>query len=127
LGESAGILKKFNLGEGALYPTRHWHPDRETRVQGKFYYLSQGNRKAAFLIERSPEVETFAADRWTLPPIPSDDQLVFSDSVLAGPDIWWDKSIASYFFISSRIVQALRAESLAEDWHLLRCPVVEQG
>ncbi|WP_269582887.1 hypothetical protein [Roseibium sp. Sym1] len=124
-GESAEVLQKFDMGDGALHSTRLWCPDRKSRVPGEFFYLSQGNRKDGFLVELSPDAKPFGKNRWTLPPIPSDDQLFFSERVLNGPDIWWDKSIASYFFVSDRLAIALREVGHAEDWHLLRCLVVE--
>jgi hypothetical protein len=126
-GESAEVLQKFDMGDGALHSTRLWYPDRKNRVPGEFFYLSQGNRKDGFLVELSPDAKPFGKNRWTLPPIPFDDQLFFSERVLNGPDIWWDKSIASYFFVSDRLASALREVGHAEDWHLLRCLVVEQG
>ena len=122
--ESAEVVRQFDLGEGALYPTRLWHPDRTTMVPGRYFYLSQGNRKNAFLKDRSPEAYKFPGNRWRLPPNPTHDQLVFSAAALEGPDLWWDDSIGVHFFISDRLAQALKQAKLDRDWKLLRCPVV---
>jgi hypothetical protein len=121
--ESADILRRFDLGEGALYPTRLWHPDRKTPVLGEYFYLSQGNKKDAFLLEQSPMADSFPGKKWWLPPNPIHDQLVFSEAALNGPDIWWDSQIAHYFFISDQLAQALKKAKLVRDWMLLRCPV----
>lgn len=122
--ESAEILRRFDLGQGALYPTQLWHPDRKTPVPGECFYLSQGNRKDAFLLERSPEAERIPGDRWLPPPNPVGNELMFSEAALIGPDIWWDPKIAAYYFISNRLAQALKQARLARDWMLLRCPVI---
>lgn len=125
-GESASILRQFDMGQGALYPTRLWHPDRVTAVPGEYFYLSQGNMKDAFLKERSPEAFDWPGGKWTLPPNPVDGQLVFSRVALEGPDIWWDKQIANNFFISDRVAKALKRNEISEDWKLLRCPVMAE-
>ena len=126
--ESADVLRRFDLDEGTLYPTRRWHPNRATQVPGEFFYLSQGNEKDAFLRERSPEAAPRPGGRWSPPPNPVDNQLAFSTAVLDGPDIWWDKQVAWYFFISDRLARALKDAGIAEDWNLLRCRVIkDQG
>lgn len=122
--ESAAVLRQFDLRRGALYPTRLWHPGRTTPVPVEVFYLSQGNKKNAFLLDRSPLAYRFPNAKWTLPPNPVDDQLVFSEAGLQGPDIWWDVSIARFYFISDRLARALRDAGVDEDWMLLRCPVV---
>ena len=124
--ESADVLRHFDLGKGALYPTRLWYPDRVTPVSGEYFYLSHGNRKNAFLPERSPNARKVykSQDLWTLMPNPEDDQLAFSDIALEGPDVWWDERIMLYFFFSDRLAQALEQAGVARDWHLLRCPVL---
>lgn len=124
-GKSADVLRRFDLGEGALYPTRLWHPDRVVRVPGEFFYLSQGNRKDAFLKERSPEARDWPGGRFIPPSDPTADQLVFSKAALAGPDIWWDVKIAEYFFISDHLASALRQAGVSKDWQLLRCQVAD--
>lgn len=127
--ESADIVRTFDLGEGALYPTRLWYPDRNTQVPGEYFYLSQGNRKNAFLPERSPNARKIykSQDLWWPVPNPEDNQLVFSVAALAGPDVWWDERIMSYFFISDRLARALTHAGVARDWQLLRCSVVEEA
>lgn len=60
-----------------------------------------------------------------MPPInPVDNQLAFSTVVLDRPDIWWDRMIAEYFFISDRLACALKDAGIAKDWKLLRCRVI---
>lgn len=127
--KSAEALRRFDLGEGALYPTRLYYPDKKTRLGGDYFYLSHGNKKNAFLPEESPEAKH--VDRkygfWGLPPNPVDNQLVFSQAALDGPDVWWDERIVFCFFISDRLARALKATGVAKDWGLLRCPVVVSG
>ncbi|EFO30492.1 hypothetical protein TRICHSKD4_4084 [Roseibium sp. TrichSKD4] len=113
------------MGEGALYPVRLWHPDRETQVPGDFFYLSQGNKKDAFLRERSEGFDQMAQDmlsvHWRRP---KPAKLVFSKEALGGPDLWWDETIYGDFFISDRLKSALDERDLSADWHFMRCPVI---
>jgi hypothetical protein len=125
---SADILREFDLGEGAFYPTRLWHPDRVTPVDVEVFYLSLGNWKDAFLLDRSPkprEVWRFEKPSlWDFPPEPKGGELVFSPAALTGPDLWFDVSIDSRnFFISDRLAKALGEAGLAADWKLIRCDV----
>lgn len=125
---SADILRQFDLGEGALYPTQLWYPDRVTPIDAEVFYLSQGNWKDAFLKDLSPTADEWPRlgkpSLWGLPPIPKGGDLVFSPEALTGPDIWFDKSITTYiFFISDRLAKALGEAGLAADWKLIRCAV----
>ena len=92
--ESAEVLRQFDLGEGALYPTRLWYPDRVRQVKTEVFFLSQGNWKDAFLKELSPEAYRVwrfeKPDLWSFPPNPKGGELVFSSARLDGPDIWFD-------------------------------------
>lgn len=126
--ESADVLRRFDLGEGALYPTRLWYPDRVTPVKTEVFYLSQGNWKDAFLRERSPDAaEVWRYQReslWTFPPNPKGGELVFSPNALDPPDLWFEKLVAPRnFFISDRLAKALREARLAADWKLIKCPI----
>lgn len=126
-GESADVVRSFDMGEGAFYPVRLWHPDRKTLMPGEFFYLSQGNRKDAFLQERSDKegIDAMSQGRWRIDIVHSRPPLLFfSESALHGPDIWWDKSIYKHFFISDRLKRGLDQRRLSRDWHLTRCPVV---
>lgn len=127
-GESAEVLRSFDIGEGALYPVRLWHPDRTTPMPGEFFYLSQGNRKDAFLPELSDGFLRMSSPKLWQVHIgrPEKPQLFFSTGALAGPDIWWDKSIYGDFFISNRLKKALSKRALARDWRLMRCSVVAE-
>ena len=130
-GESAEVVRSFDMGKGALYPVRLWHPDGKTPMPGEFFYLSQGNKKGAFLRERSDEkgLDAMSQGRWLVRVVRARaPRLLFSESALEGPDIWWDKSIYIHFFISDRLKRALDQRRLSRDWHLVRCPVVtEEG
>lgn len=68
--ECADILRRFDLGDGALVPVRLWRQDRKTRVPGEFFYLTHGNRKKGFLPEQSPEaMDVYGkGSLWTPPP-----------------------------------------------------------
>ncbi|WP_152967570.1 hypothetical protein [Pannonibacter phragmitetus] len=126
-GESAAVLRSFDIGEGALYPVRLWHPDQTTPMPGEFFYLSQGNKKNAFLPDLSEGFDLISSSKpWQISlGRPKKPKLFFSTGAFAGPDIWWDKSIYGDFFISNRLKLALSKRGLARDWRLMRCSVFE--
>ena len=125
-GESAEVVRSFDMGEGALYPARLWYPDGKTLMPGEFFYLSQGNKKDALLLEKSVNLrQQPGTGRWHVSMArPQKPLAVFSRAALEGPDLWWDECIASDFFISDRLKRALDQRRLSKDWHLVRCPVV---
>ncbi|WP_428697461.1 hypothetical protein [Stappia sp.] len=125
-GESAEVVRSFDMGKGALYPVRLWHPDGKTPMPGAFFYLSQGNRKDALLLEKSVNLrQQPGSGRWRVSTArPQKPLAVFSGAALEGPDLWWDKLIVDDFFISDRLKRALDQRRLSRDWHLVRCPVV---
>jgi len=47
----ADVLRQFDLGEGALYPTKLFQHDRTTPVEGEYFCLNFGNQKQAFVPE----------------------------------------------------------------------------
>lgn len=125
--ECATVLRNFDLGQGELYPVRLWRQDRVTRISGEYFYLSHGNRKGTFLPEKSPDARDphGTKELWTPSPNPVDDQLIYSPQALEGPDIWRDDRTYFGIMMSDRLVQALKDEGVADDWKLLRCPVID--
>ena len=95
-------------------------------MPGEFFYLSQGNKKDALLLEKSVNLrQQPGTGRWHVSMArPQKPLAVFSRAALEGPDLWWDECIASDFFISDRLKRALDQRRLSKDWHLVRCPVV---
>ena len=122
--ESAEVVSQFDLGEGALYPTRLWHSDRVTPMPGNFFYLNVASKKDAFLPEQSLEVKDIGYGEWQVPRLAQNLKLKVSASALQGPDLWFERKIITNFFISDQLKQALEARKLSKDWMLTRCSVV---
>jgi len=125
--KAADIIGQFDLGDGGLYPVQMFQSDRTTPVEGEFLCLNVGAQKSAFLPEQSPRLRKRSPylPRWTLPSKDKDDAASVSSTALQGPDIWWDHSINSGFFLSGPLGDALKKAGMAKAFRLYRCPVVE--
>lgn len=127
--KAADVLKNFDLGEGSLYPVNLYKPDRKTKIDGNFYHLNIAAKKNAFLPEKCqgriyrPYGDAY--EIWTANPDHEDDEYVFSPEALNRPDLWFDERINSSFFISNRLMEALKTAKVAKDWRALRCPIVK--
>ena len=127
--KSAEVLQNFDLGKGGLYAVDLYLPDRKTKMDGNFYYLNIATKKNAFLPEQClgrvyrPYGEKYEV--WTANPNHEDDEYVFSPDALKGADLWFDERFNSSFFISNRLMEAMKAAKVAKDWHALRCPIVK--
>ncbi|WP_422020180.1 hypothetical protein [Roseibium sp.] len=122
--ESAEVVGQFDLGEGALYPTRLWHSDRVTPMPGNFFYLNVASKKDTFLPEQSSGIKKLASGKWQVPRLAKNLNLLFSKEALSGPDLWFQPMLMTNFFISDRLKQALDARKLSNDWMLTRCSIV---
>lgn len=122
--ESADVVGQFDLGDGALYPTRLWHSDRVTPMPGNFFYLNVASKKDTFLPEQSSVMKKLASGKWQVARLAKDLNLVFSKEALSGPDLWFQPMLMTNFFISDPLKQALDARRLSKDWMLTRCSVV---
>ncbi|WP_420412806.1 hypothetical protein [Roseibium sp.] len=121
--ESAEAVSQFDLGEGALYPTRLWRSDRVTPMPGKFFYLNVASKKDTFLPEQSRGIKKLASGKLQVPRLAKNLNLLFSKEALVGPDLWFQPMLMTNFFISNRLKQALDARKLSKDWMLTRCSV----
>jgi hypothetical protein len=69
--KAADVLRRFDVGEGALYPVDAvFEKDRTTRIPGNFFCWIFGNSKSAFAAEESPDARPFArpnSGRWKMP------------------------------------------------------------
>lgn len=114
------------MGQGALYSVRVLQYDRETPVEGSYYFLNFGNQKTAFLPEMSQCVKKVYdhSDIWALKGKIDEDAVAVSANALNGPDIWIDPRMNRAFFLSDRLVLALKAAKLTRSFGLRRCRVV---
>ncbi|UWP97962.1 hypothetical protein [Aliiroseovarius crassostreae] len=124
----ADILRDFDLGETRLHPIEIYQFDRKTPVDGKFELLSIGERKHSFLPEFSEGArQTYGDDYdiWKLPGTVRDDMFSVSSAALSGPDLWMETPrLPRYFFLSGRLVEALKKAKINKSLLLHRCRVL---
>ncbi|MBO9436091.1 hypothetical protein J7394_17855 [Ruegeria sp. R13_0] len=125
---SANILRDHDMGSSRLVPVELLHPDQKTKLDGDWHYLVLGDGKPCFEGDSSKGV-TPLGDPVELFMVRGNDHvndgdLVFSEMVLTGPDIWFDPVIIDAPILSDRLATALNAAKVAKDWDLLRCNVI---
>ena len=122
------VLRQFNLGRGALYPVRILKKDRQTEVGGDWYCLNFGNKKQAFVLEKSTSVRDYyirpREKGWVPKATVKDGDIVFSNEAYGGPDIWIDPQVGSAFFLSDALGAALKKAKADKGFFLFRCGVI---
>ncbi len=130
--QCAEILRQFDLGRTSLYPTKVCQHDRKTPVEGHYSCINFGEIKNDFEPEASPRAKPFAASKdltrvsiWKLPLAPKDGDIAVKQSAREGVDLWIDPKVRKAFFLSDRLVKALKQAGLTRYFGLLKCRVVE--
>jgi len=125
---AAEIFRQFDLGQGALYPVDVLERDRITPINGPWFCINFGNRKSAFIPEKSTRFRhDYVSDgkKGWFPRLPyNDNNLSVSREALFGPDVWIDPDVGSAFFISDGLGVALKNAKLDRGFMLGRCQVV---
>lgn len=125
---AAAVLRRFDLGAGALYPVAVMKKDRETPVDGEWLCLNFGNRKSAFLPEQSENAYSDyirnGEKGWFANATLFDGDFAVSAQALAGPDIWIDPDVGDAFFLSEALGKALKKENVDKGFFLNKCRVV---
>ena len=124
----ADVLRRFGLGQTSLYPTKAFQIDRKTPVAGEYLCINFGETKATFLPEQSRaksrgKIRTYgnsSLHRKT-------DDIALSDAALEGPGLWIEQHFIDAFFLSHRVVRALRDAKLAGRFGLRRCRVISRS
>lgn len=120
----ADILIQFDLGEGAIYPVNIFRNDRTTRIDGDFYCINFGNRKNAFLPDRSSNVEIFVRDIWQARARMTDYDIALTNISRHGSDIWIDPQFDSAIFMSSGLGIALKKSKSDRGFFLKKCRII---
>lgn len=125
----ADVLRSVNLGRTSLYPTQVFRNRKKTPLDGAYFCLNFGAQKRAFLIEHSPLAQKNWYDKIDrgfryLPSLPRDGDIAVDRTALDGPDLWVDPLLRDAFFLSDRLVQALKRAKLTRRFGLFRCRVV---
>jgi hypothetical protein len=125
----ADVLRSGNLGRTSLYPTQVFRNRKKTPLEGAYFCLNFGEQKRAFLPELSPLAERNWYDKIDrgyryLPSLPKDGDIAVDRTARDGPDLWVDPLLRDGFFLSDRLVRALRAAKLTRRLSLRRCRVI---
>ncbi len=122
----ADVLRRFDLGKGALYPVKVYKKDRKTPVKGSYFCLNFGNVKHVFLRGQSPLSREGGREGLFYLPIGvlNDFDIAVSGPAHVGPDIWIDPTLSRAFFVSGRLGEALKAAKLANWFKLKKCRIV---
>ena len=130
-GEAAAVFRRFNLGEGALYPIEGaFQSDQTTPIEGEYFTWVFGNQKSVFLPNETPDKCPFGVKvdgeyvRWNLPILPEDDGIAVSASALDGADVWVDPLLFKSVFLSGPLGDALDQAGLLKAFRLFRCRVI---
>lgn len=127
-GRCAQVLRRFDLGDGHLYPVTLLAKDRSTALEKEFFCLNFGNRTQALLPDKSLNIRKTFNDYYRLRGVHNDDDIKLSASAVSDADIWIDPLLAGSFFLSNRLRDALaQADALRGFGDLKRCMVVVDG
>lgn len=124
--KAADVLRRFDLGKGALYPVAVYQKDRSTPYPGEYFAWNFGNSKTALVPDQSQNLRPFGVSglRWNLPWTPKDGNVAVSAEALAGPDVWVDPALFKSLFVSGDLGAALKSAGLHRVFELTRCRVV---
>ncbi|MDQ7735328.1 hypothetical protein QT231_21725 [Halomonas sp. SpR1] len=123
----AEVLRRFELGQTELHPVKLFQHDRKTPFEGEYFVLAFGETKDTFVPEESPEARQAPftkGDIWKPSLGRENDGLALSNESLQGVDLWMEKRMRKVFFLSDRLLEALKAEKLSQKLRPYRCRVV---
>ncbi|WP_428544033.1 hypothetical protein [Profundibacter sp.] len=107
----ADVLRRFDLGKGALYPVELFQHDRETPVEGEYFCINFGNQKQAAVPEYSPKLmkpsypQKEGEPPWILPAVLENNDITVTKSALEKPDLWVDPQIRESLFLSDPLAK----------------------
>jgi hypothetical protein len=126
---AADVMRKFDLGGGALHPVSEgvFRNDGVTRMPGNYFCWIFGNSKDAFLPAASKNMRTPDVPGlwWSMPWKPGDDDVAVSEAALLGPEVWLDKMLFKSVFLSGPLGDALDRAGLRKAFRLFKGRVVE--
>ncbi len=120
----AEVLRQHDLGQTSLYPFKVFQSDQKTQVEGDYFHLNIGETKNAFEPDESPRARPFPTNMWVLPGGVSDGDIAVNSAALSGADLWIDPKMRNAFFLSDRLVQALKDAKLTRRFGLSKCRLV---
>jgi hypothetical protein len=125
---AADIFRKYDLGEGALYPVEEgiYLADNVTPTGQEFVCWIRGNTKDSFMQDSSVRVKPRTLDRrlWKTASTLQDDDLALSDLALSGPAVWMEQRLFHCVFLAGDLGDQLIKAGLKTAFALQRCRVI---
>lgn len=125
--EFADVMREFNMGNGNFYPAKFFAKDQKTPLDWQHMYWNFGNVKDCVLIDQSPAAKksgTIDHRYYRLDLAFEDGGIAVSPAALEGPDVWVDPQLKNSFFISGRLMAALKKKKLDKGLSTARCRIV---
>ncbi len=123
----AKLLNQFDLGNGTIAPVSLQKADKTTPHPGEWFLWNVGNVKNGFLKDHSKGFRTVSRPLYAKANA-QDHDLKFADSILAGPDVWYDESLFNSWLFSQDLGSALIGSGFATEkaglGNLMKCDVV---
>jgi hypothetical protein len=125
----AAVLRQFDLGGGGFYPVEILRHDGVTPVPGIYWALNFGAKKDALKADECQNIRPYpptASGQKRYEPwlILKDDDFAVSPAALEGSDLWGDEHLATAFFVSARLHDALVKARLDKPFEMYRCRIV---
>lgn len=132
-GKLAKILSEMDLGNGGLVPFPIYTEDKQTLIDGEFFFLNFGGPKDSFLPEESnreklslkSSVKEHGVEMWKAKASADDGDIAVSSVALEGADIWFEPKLRKEIFMSERLVLALSDADVKIDFSLNQYRIVE--
>lgn len=124
----AEIFSSFNLGNNHIKASKFFDHEK-TLLPFNHSAIAFGEQKNALDVENSSRIflvwpdNPIPPDVWELHHKPDDGDMTVTQAALEGPDIWCDPRVFNHFFMSGRLVEALKAAKLNKDFRLTKCNI----
>lgn len=124
--QCAEVFRRFDMGQGALYPVEVFELDGETPVKDRYFCLNFGNSKDVFVPgdAKSLRKSRMNQQRRILMAFAVDGDVTVTSAALIGPDLWCAPHLLQAFFLSNRLAEALRQAGCDKPFFLRRCTLV---
>ena len=120
-------MRRYDLGQGGLYPTKVFRKHRKTPIGDEWFCLNFGNTKTAFVPQDSKQVfplESGKSDLWRVLDRPKDNALAVRATALDSPALWIDMSLIEMFFVHGDLRDALKDAGLAKPFGFRKCNMI---
>lgn len=121
----AEVVKRHELGRNQLAKVTVLKTNGKTPIEGSYYCLAFADVKDTFDADESKDISDWPQNTWCLSYTPANDQVALKPSALVGADLWVEKRFANAFFLSDRLLKALRAAKVTRTLKPYRCRIID--